>query len=63
MGWRTGIIDWDVARLPRVDAADYECIVALFKICTNVHHFYIIPLTVHEHMWQGMWIYKYTGSK
>ena len=54
MGWRTGIIDWGVARLPRVDAADYECIVALFKICTNVHHFYIIPLTVHEHMWQGM---------
>ena len=26
MGWRKGIIDWDVARLPTVDAADYECI-------------------------------------
>ena len=39
-GWRKGFIDWDVACLPTVDAADYECIIALFKISTNVHHLY-----------------------
>ena len=39
-GWRKGFIDRDVACLSTVDAADYECIIALFKISTNVHHLY-----------------------